>query len=102
MRKSTLSPNGNGEMTQKGKGEISKHEAARRFKAALDTTGESRYKLAKLLDLTRGRLSEYENLDPEKCRLPSWTRMLWMVKKLGLDPAVIYPEIVGKKSKKKP
>jgi transcriptional regulator with XRE-family HTH domain len=89
-------------MTHKGDGEISRREAARRFRAALDATGKSRYQLAIDLDISRARLSEYENPDPAHGRIPSWTRMLWMVKKLGLDPAVIYPEIVGKKSKKKP
>jgi transcriptional regulator with XRE-family HTH domain len=82
-------------MTTPLEGQITPEEAGRRIRLAREKVGFSQTQAAKKLKITQPRLSEMER----GLKVTTWTRLVAIVKILGLDPKVIVPEFFGLDSK---
>jgi hypothetical protein len=75
---------------------IDKQEAARRLRVAREEAG---YPTARAAALALGPKMEQQWGDWERGkRLPAWPRLIDMAARLGLDPAILFPELMGARS----
>jgi transcriptional regulator with XRE-family HTH domain len=74
---------------------IEREECGRRLKVAREATGLSQTEAAARLEWKQPTLSQYES----GARVPSWIVLLEMVEKLGLDPAIVFPEFARPRAK---
>jgi DNA-binding XRE family transcriptional regulator len=68
---------------------IKRQEAGRRLKVAREARGLSQEEAAAMLDMSRPYLSDLENGK----RVCAWTKLVEIVRTLGLDPRIILPEL---------
>ncbi len=70
---------------------IDKAECGRRIRAAREATGLSQGEAAARLGVKQGSYAQYEL----GRRVPSWIALWELVDGLGLDPAILFPELVA-------
>jgi transcriptional regulator with XRE-family HTH domain len=70
---------------------LTKSKFGKRLRAARDAVGCTQAEAAEVLGVSRGTYAQYE----AGRREPGVLRVLAMVKKLGLDPAILFPEFFG-------
>jgi transcriptional regulator with XRE-family HTH domain len=72
---------------------IDSEECARRLRAAREATGLTQGQAAERLGIKRPTYTQYE----VGRRVPSWVTLYHLIEKLGLNPAIIFPEYVAAK-----
>jgi transcriptional regulator with XRE-family HTH domain len=75
---------------------IDRIESGRRLAAARQARGLTQAAAAELAPISARELSDLER----GRRMPSWALVLELVGRLGLDPAIVAPELVGRKASK--
>ena len=76
---------------------INRHEAGSRLRCARESAGLSIDDACRLMGVSRSRITQIEL----GYKVLIWTRLLWWIDRLGLDPALVVPEFFTPKATNK-